>query len=217
MFQLLKCLFRLFNKDTPAVKKVPHQEVTEMDRLSRACASDHVDPARRAPTASWTAPLPDRLAHNDEDQKLSNDTLLEISLKNTSFVDAKEDNYAAEGPSLLDQIRNKFQALPSLPVDLRASRRYPCDPVHCQLKVLVGPSMWPARVKDLSTSGVGFVFGQRHQPGTSLQLTITNNSRGITCDVLAQVVRVVLLPTGQWLTCCAFGEPLENEELKRLL
>lgn len=223
MFKFLKRMVRLNQTGSSARK-----DVEAVGRLQRACARVAVDNALHAPGPRFSsAPAVGDSNHqalsNEThpelflDQTLPNDTHPELALEKPSLVAGEKGNESAPALTFLQRIASWFEASPVFPGDRRGGRRYLFGQRHPHLKIVVEPSKWPTTVKDISTSGVSFVLGVRHAPGSSLRLTIIDKSRGIHWPVQAQVVRIVLLQGGQWYTCCAFDGLLDDKEVKALL
>jgi hypothetical protein len=135
----------------------------------------------------------------------------ELNLEQTPIASAEADiaPSAAEDSKVTE---------PSQPTgDQRTAVRHCFGQRYQYLRIKVGPALWPAWVQDISASGIGFVLGIRYPPGTLLKLTVVDRSRDIYCPIWAQVMRVVRLPGGRWMTGCAFDEPLAADEVKALL
>jgi hypothetical protein len=219
-----------FPKRLPEKGSSSGTAVNILDRLQRACAREFIDNARHAPGPHFFPLLKDPAIHDDENQTLANDTHPELSLDQTPFPDTHPELVLREAPliasagspdtavpSLLRRFRNWFSAPVPVNLDRRGVQRHPFGRVHPNLKILVGSAQWPAMVNDISTTGVSFVLGLQHRRGASLLLTIVDNRRVSTYAVKATVVRLVLLPDGEWLICCAFDEPHDEAWLKVLL
>ncbi|MBY0526339.1 MAG: PilZ domain-containing protein [Gemmataceae bacterium] len=106
-----------------------------------------------------------------------------------------------------------------MPGDQRAAPRVACDrKTNENLIVSVGMASWPALVRDISTSGVSLVIGQRHEPGTRLPMCLVNTRKDLRCPIEMEVVHTLRRPDGYWLAGCAFQDrQLNAEELEGLL
>jgi hypothetical protein len=99
----------------------------------------------------------------------------------------------------------------------KATRHKRTTQIDDHLVALVGASAWPAKVRDISSDGVGLVVGMLHKSGTRLQMILRNRRSNYYQSVEAVVMRVVLLPDGRWLLGCRFRYRLDREELEALL
>src|SRR5947209_5235038 len=69
---------------------------------------------------------------------------------------------------------------------------------------------WEARIRDVSEYGVGLVLAQTIDPGTLLAIDLESPG-GAVRSVLARVVHVTLLDSGEWVAGCAFVAELTDE------
>jgi hypothetical protein len=111
----------------------------------------------------------------------------------------------------------QFTAPPSILEDRRTARRYSASQVHRPFTIMEGFCNSPTVLRDISTTGIRLVLRVQYRLRASLQLTIVSKSYGITGPVQAQVVRLVPLAEGRWLTSCVFNAPLDHEWLKTLI
>src|SRR5208283_4893033 len=187
MASLLSRFLPWFRKDEPVEKKTDL-----VHRLRCACARETVEHERGATGAYQT--LPEQPPARRNPAKPARDTRLDVSsLEETPFV-APQKRPVLQAPSLLQRLRSWFKGKAPPRDDRRARPRVPFGQLHRQLKMLVGPSTWPAKVTDISRTGVGLVLGLRQPPGTTLRLKIVDESRAIHCTMQARVVRIDLLP-----------------------
>jgi hypothetical protein len=106
-------------------------------------------------------------------------------------------------------------ATDALPGELRAAQRYPSNQdARCHPPV-ASPETTPARVRDVSSHGVGLLVPRRFEPGTVLILELGAADRRV--PVLARVVRLVVWADGEWLVGCSFVGEISTEELLPLL
>lgn len=222
MFKQLKQLLDISGNDPRADKPVG-----EMDRLRRACAQQVVDRERRAPSRPDQPLQVSRLPGVSHDTKLDLEQTPHVAAEvsprapaNDTRLDLpKTPSVAAEvpaAPSVLQRLRNWVRGPASPRADRRGAPRHPFARAHPQLRVLVGPCKWPAQVTDVSATGIGLILGLRHRLGSDLQLTVQDRSRASSFPIEAKVKRLVLRPDGQWLVCCAFDRPLDEQGLKAL-
>jgi hypothetical protein len=97
----------------------------------------------------------------------------------------------------------------------RVAVRYPGNPdASCQAVVPVG-DVWPAWVRDISTSGVALLIGREFAPGTVLTVELENSGEGMARALRARVVHTLEIPPeDRWLHGCAFERELSAEELR---
>src|SRR5919198_743752 len=97
----------------------------------------------------------------------------------------------------------------------RASVRHPAA-LTGLCRAIGGPIgiRWLARVRDLSTLGIGLVAPQRLQPGTLLEIGLKTPSGSQLRTPLARVVHAEEEGNGAWVTGCAFAAELSPAELR---
>jgi len=100
-------------------------------------------------------------------------------------------------------------------LDRRASVRYEFS-AAARPAAAVSPNRWPARVRDLSSSGIGLMCERAFDSGRLLTVEL-QAPRGETVLLHICVVRSVTQPGGGWLVGAAFTEPLEPKQLGQLL
>lgn len=76
---------------------------------------------------------------------------------------------------------------------------------------------WTARVRDISSSGIGLILHRRFDPGTVLAVELQNNAQSIAVTIQARVMHVKAMGEGDWVHGCAFNQPLPEPDLKQLL
>jgi hypothetical protein len=96
--------------------------------------------------------------------------------------------------------------------------RFPCD-VKAVCQAVAGPESGPqpARVLNLSRSGVGLMLPKRFDNGALLNVELEAADRSFRRTVLACVVHVNTRPDGQQALGCNFIRALSEEDLRRLL
>ena len=97
----------------------------------------------------------------------------------------------------------------------RASVRHPAA-LTSLCRAIGGPIgiRWLARVRDLSTLGIGLVAPQRLQPGTLLEIDLKAPSGSQVRTPLARVVHAEEEGNGTWAIGCAFAAELSPAELR---
>ena len=108
---------------------------------------------------------------------------------------------------------------PTAERDCRVSERFECDvPVSCQPPSGWGGReiKWQARVRDVSSGGLGLVLQRRFERGAGLAIDLPATDDSPACTILARVMNVRSERGGTWLLGCAFLSPLSEEELLTL-
>jgi hypothetical protein len=179
----------------------------ELERLRHSGQPQHADPGSDVVESSLAAPELERDPPDSETQTFPS----AMPPKNPRTA-AEEAPVAAAASTALHTTASH-----SILAERRAARRYAASQVHGHLKIVESSCKSPVILRDISTLGISLVLRVQHQIGTPLQLTITSNSYGMTGPVQAQVVRIVRLANGQWLTCCVFETPLDDGWLRTLI
>ena len=101
----------------------------------------------------------------------------------------------------------------------RHAVRYFCNlAAHCWLLGDATGFCRSATVLNISGGGVGFVSGQRFEPGKVLVIEMSNAPGTLARTILAQVIHVQPGQGGNgWSHGCAFCDPLSEDALKNLL
>src|SRR5437868_5613632 len=101
--------------------------------------------------------------------------------------------------------------------DRRRAERFATDvETACQPVGPLGGSAWPARIQNVSQTGLALVSDRRFERGTLLSVDLEDPEGGAARTVLARVVHVRAQEDGLWFMGCAFASELEAEELKQL-
>jgi hypothetical protein len=106
---------------------------------------------------------------------------------------------------------------PSAPDDLRTWVRFDCN-VRALCQRIGDPenSVWPARVANISASGIGLVVDHAVGPGTLLSLDLESPTSGGRRTILACVVQVTTRSGKEWALGCNFIRELSEADLKAL-
>jgi hypothetical protein len=100
----------------------------------------------------------------------------------------------------------------------RAWVRYPLKLVTMwQLLGVAGEEHWTARVRDLSSNGVGLVIHRFFSPGTVLTVRLRSSTSSYERSALVRVQHCTAQADGDWLAGCTFVVKLSSEELHQLL
>jgi hypothetical protein len=109
-------------------------------------------------------------------------------------------------------------ALPG--IECRVWQRQPCNlKTFCQPIAARADNdiMWPAKLKDISRSGVGLIVGRRYEPASVLAVEFPGAGATSTEVLFARVVHATALANGYWLLGCAFASELSEFEIQNLL
>jgi hypothetical protein len=100
-------------------------------------------------------------------------------------------------------------------IERRRSERHPCDlqPVCSEW----GSGELTARLRDISTDGVGLVTPVRIRPGKVLVLKLQKPSGGLSRPILVRVIHSSPQPDGAWWSGGVFVRRLSTTELASLL
>jgi hypothetical protein len=96
----------------------------------------------------------------------------------------------------------------------RASERQLCALETSCFPATGAQNTWPARVIDISTTGVGLLLERRFEPGALLSFRLEGRSEGQSYNALARVVRVTRQAAGHWLLGCAFLDELDPTRVR---
>jgi hypothetical protein len=86
----------------------------------------------------------------------------------------------------------------------------------CQLPAAGRVEQWPARVDNLSATGIGLVLGRRFEPGTLLSFLLYNKTHECTHSFLARVVHATRQEGKNWLLGCRLVGEIGDEDLRAL-
>jgi hypothetical protein len=79
------------------------------------------------------------------------------------------------------------------------------------------PAEWPARVKDISTTGIGLYTERPFEPGTRLGVELQSPDKTLAYTLMTHVMHASLREDEGWLIGCEFARELSEHELQRLL
>ncbi|HMC66207.1 MAG TPA: response regulator [Gemmataceae bacterium] len=98
----------------------------------------------------------------------------------------------------------------------RAAVRYPCTmESSCQPIARVHTAdSWPARVRDISATGIRFALGRRFEPGTLLVFEL--ETPRLSRLLLAHVIHVKAAADGNWLVGCILTHALSEDDVRDL-
>jgi hypothetical protein len=100
-------------------------------------------------------------------------------------------------------------------LDRRVAVRYPGHPDAACVASPPSGGIYPAWVRDISTSGVALLMEREFPDGTVLTIELENAQQGLVRVLRARVVHTLEVPPDErWLHGCAFEEPLTDEDLR---
>lgn len=76
---------------------------------------------------------------------------------------------------------------------------------------------WPARVRNISVSGISLILGRRVEPETVVNLELFNKDHHFYCKVPLRAIYILEHADGNFMLGGAFVRELTNEELRGLL
>ena len=74
---------------------------------------------------------------------------------------------------------------------------------------------WGAKVRNVSTTGLGMRICYPFKPGTALEVRLQESR--VSRSLQVRVVHAIDLTDGNWLLGCEFTQPLTEEEVSQLL
>ncbi|HEX5271162.1 MAG TPA: PilZ domain-containing protein [Gemmataceae bacterium] len=101
------------------------------------------------------------------------------------------------------------------PRERRATVRYPssllgsCRTLHAREN-----DLWTARVRDISTVGIGIVLRRRFEPGTVLAVEPLGPHEQTPSCLMVQVVHATAQPGGHWLLGCRFIGEISDDDVQ---
>jgi hypothetical protein len=98
----------------------------------------------------------------------------------------------------------------------RAAVRYP-SAWQSSCMEEAAPAEWPARVKDISTTGIGVYTVRPFEPGTRLGVELQSPDETLAYTLMTHVMHATLREEDGWLIGCEFARELSEHELQRLL
>src|SRR5439155_4031068 len=106
---------------------------------------------------------------------------------------------------------------PRAGVDQRAAERFPVAAgAGCEFAGPVAEDAGPARVVNVSMTGVGLRLTGRVEPGALLAVTLANRAKGFAKTVLVRVAHAAPEPGG-WAVGGLFLAPLTYQEMTALV
>ena len=104
-----------------------------------------------------------------------------------------------------------------LGVEQRIHPRHPVSPdTHGEVRSAAGAFSCPARVRDLSLSGVSFVVSDAFRPGELLYVEFIRSEPDFSCTLLMRVIRSAEQADGDFVVGGQFVGELDPVEMKLL-
>jgi hypothetical protein len=107
--------------------------------------------------------------------------------------------------------------VPGPVVERRAAVRYACRLTSACQPMPEGESLGPARVVDISSTGVGLLIDRPIEPETLLSVELQSDDPTLSYTLLVEVRHARARQPGEWLLGCVFARELSAFELKALL
>ena len=102
--------------------------------------------------------------------------------------------------------------------DRRLALRFAVSPeTSCHLVAGVGETLWPARVLELSGTGIRLLLRRRFEPGTWVILELANGARIFSLALVMRVAHLTEQGDGAFVLGGAFARKLAYQELMALL
>jgi len=100
----------------------------------------------------------------------------------------------------------------------QASVRYaPSMKATCQIVALARDSFGPAKILDISATGVSLLLNQQFEPGALLAVELSNSDGRFTRLLLVRVVHSQELGASNYVVGGAFGSALSGDDIQSLL
>lgn len=99
----------------------------------------------------------------------------------------------------------------------RVSVRHSCDAPGSCLPAVGGELTWKARVQDISRGGAKLLVQRRFESGTVLHIEIRMRKGSDPVMLLARVVHVSPLPSGEWALGCRFSREMSEDDVRSIL
>jgi hypothetical protein len=102
--------------------------------------------------------------------------------------------------------------------DRRATPRYPVNTdTSCPFLMPLGEDVGPAKIRDISTEGIGLLCSRPIPPGTLLVIGLKNAARNFSRTQVMQVAHTTQGVGGMYIIGGVFLSPLTYEELRTFL
>jgi hypothetical protein len=117
----------------------------------------------------------------------------------------------------LPEALGSLKTLRSRTAERRRSARHPYPLDNPVLVKAADGEPIEGQVRDVSLGGIGLVLRRRYEPGTLLNVEITNRSGLFSCTLVVRVVHISKGGDGTFLVGGAFVLTLRCEDLRALL
>lgn len=108
-------------------------------------------------------------------------------------------------------------AQPSEPtgIERRVATRYPCSLMtSCRLLAAVRGGASPARVRNISATGISLVIGRNFDPGDLLAIELKHTTRNVARTLQVRVVYCIEHPSGESILGGRFVQTMNSDEMK---
>lgn len=101
----------------------------------------------------------------------------------------------------------------------RGAERYPCQlDASCRLIAIVGDDFFPAKIRNISATGISLVFNRPLEPGTVLAVDLLDpRTQQFLNSLRIRVLYSLEHPSGDWILGGAFDSQLTPDELQSFL
>lgn len=121
-------------------------------------------------------------------------------------------------PLLRPGVVEKTKSAATTAIERRRAIRYECGlETSCQLMAQVDGDAWPAKVRNISVSGISLVVARKLDPETRVNVELYNKSRKYYCQIPLRIIYVLEKQDGNYILGAAFTRELSLEELQGLL
>ncbi|HEV3204649.1 MAG TPA: PilZ domain-containing protein [Gemmataceae bacterium] len=121
-------------------------------------------------------------------------------------------------PPLGQTVVGNANSQPTPAIERRRALRYGCNlEVFSKLIAQVDGDTWPAKVRNISVTGISLIVGHRLDLETLVNVELYNKSRKFLCQVPLRILYVLEKQDGNFIIGAAFTRELSQEELQGLL
>jgi hypothetical protein len=107
-------------------------------------------------------------------------------------------------------------ASPILESDRRGAERHACDAQPFWLLCDLKSDAPPARIRDVSRTGIGLLVKETIKAGTVLVIKLQTRDQWLSRPLPVRVMHATLQEDGDWLIGCQFVRALSNQDLHEL-
>jgi hypothetical protein len=108
--------------------------------------------------------------------------------------------------------------VPASQAERRRAERYPCNlRPFWRVEGQEQADSPPARIQNISATGIGLRIGQPIKPGAVLVIKLQTTDRRLSRPLPARVMHATPQTEGDWLVGCQFVRKLSDEDMQALL